>query len=133
MQRHTVEVLYRERCPFVTLAIDRVRAAIGPLSASIDIEIRVAEVSTKADALARRFRGSPSVRVDGVDVDPNASERPLGTHARGYVVEGNVESAPPTSWILDTLTQAIGQSLPPAYTLEVLRPQIGRHARRAAR
>lgn len=111
MQRHVIEVLYRERCPFVALAIERVRAAVGRLSVDIDIEVRLVRVDTMADAVARRFRGSPSVRVDGDDVDPRASSRPLGTHARGYVEEGVIERAPPESWILAALVRAFGPAI----------------------
>lgn len=99
MQRHVIEVLYRERCPFLTLAVDRVRAVVSRLSLEVDVEIRLVRVDTMADAVARRFRGSPSVCVDGVDVDPRALSRPLGTHARGYFDEGVIERAPPESWI----------------------------------
>lgn len=118
MQRHVIEVLYRERCPFVALAIERVRAVLGQLSLNVDIEIRLVRVDTMEDAVSRHFRGSPSVRVDGVDVDPRASSRPLGTHARGYVDEGIVERAPPVSWILATLTRAFGGASPPAHALQ---------------
>jgi hypothetical protein len=110
MQRHVIEVLYRERCPFVALTIERVRAAVDRLSLEIDIEIRLVRVDTMADAVTRRFRGSPTVRVDGDDVDPRASSRPLGTHGRGYVDEGVIERAPPESWISAALTRAFGRA-----------------------
>jgi hypothetical protein len=107
MRRHIIEVLYRVRCPFVALAIERVRAAVRRLSVDVDIEIRLVRVDTMTDAVARRFRGSPSVRIDGVDVDPRAGSRPLGTHARGYVEDGVVERAPPESWIAAALARVL--------------------------
>jgi hypothetical protein len=106
MRRHVIEVLYRVQCPFVTLAIERVRAVVARLSLDLDFEIRLVRIDTMADAVSRRFRGSPSVRVDGVDVDPRASSRPLGTHARRYVEAGAVDRAPPESWIGEALARA---------------------------
>lgn len=118
MRPHVIEVLYRERCPFVALAIERVRDVLGQLSLDVDIEIRLVRVDTMEDAVARRFHGSPSVRVDGVDVDPRASSRPFGTHPRGYVDEGVVDRAPPMSWILATLTRAFGSAAPPTHAFQ---------------
>jgi hypothetical protein len=106
MRRHVIEVLYRVQCPFVALAVDRVRAVVGRLSVDLDVEIRLVRIDTMADAVSRRFRGSPSVRVDGVDVDPRASSRPLGTHSRRYVEAGAVDRAPPESWIGAALSRA---------------------------
>jgi hypothetical protein len=118
MQRHVVEVLYRERCPFVALAIERVRAVIGRLSLDIDIEIRLVRVDTMGDAVTRGFRGSPSVRVDGVDVESRASLRPLGTHARGYIVDDVIERAPPESWIFAALARAASRVLDAAHAVQ---------------
>lgn len=116
MQRHVIEVLYRERCPFVAVAIERVRAVICRLSRNVDIEIRLVQVDTMEAAIARSFRGSPTVRVDGVDVEPRASSRPLGTHARGYLDGEVIERAPPETWIASSLDRAFGAALGEAPT-----------------
>jgi hypothetical protein len=43
----------------------------------LDVEVRVREVFTQAEAEELRFPGSPTIRVDGRDVDPDgASARP---------------------------------------------------------
>jgi hypothetical protein len=43
----------------------------------LDAEVRVREVRTQAEAEELRFPGSPTIRVDGRDVDPDgASARP---------------------------------------------------------
>ncbi len=68
-----IEVLYFAGCPnrdsAVTLARDVVRAL------RVDDAIREVEVTTDADAERLRFLGSPTVRVDGVDIDPEAASR----------------------------------------------------------
>ena len=41
----------------------------------LDVEIHEVEIHDEVDALRRQFLGSPSVRVDGVDIEPGAAER----------------------------------------------------------
>src|SRR6476619_5445552 len=72
MRRVVVEVFYRSGSPFVPLAIERVRAAVGRAQPEVDVEIRLVRIETSNDALSRSIRGLPSVRVDGVDVDEAA-------------------------------------------------------------
>jgi hypothetical protein len=66
-----IEVLYFAGCPnrepAVTLARDVARAL------RVDDAICEVEVATDADAERLRFLGSPTVRVDGVDIDPEAA------------------------------------------------------------
>ena len=68
-----IEVLYFEGCPNVepTVALARdVAAELG-----IAAEVRGVEVRDEADAKRLRFLGSPTVRVNGVDIDPEAVAR----------------------------------------------------------
>ena len=56
------------------------------------LELR--EIPTDADAERERFVGSPTVRVDGVDVDPNEGE-PVGLTCRVYHLrDGRVSPTP---------------------------------------
>ncbi len=68
-----IEVLYFEGCPnfepTVALARD-VAAELG-----IAAEIREVEIRDEADAKRLHFLGSPTVRVNGVDIDPEAVAR----------------------------------------------------------
>jgi hypothetical protein len=70
-----IEFLFWEGCPSHPEArqlLDDVLAEQG-----LDVDVRVREVFTQADAEALRFPGSPTIRVDGRDVDPDgASARP---------------------------------------------------------
>ena len=60
--------------------------------------MRLVLVGTTGEASERRFLGSPTVRVDGRDVEATRSTM-FGLHGRGYFVDGRVDRAPPTSWI----------------------------------
>jgi hypothetical protein len=60
-----VELLYWEGCPSYPAALADLRAALGD-----EVEIALREILTDDDAIAERFPGSPTIRVDGVDLFP---------------------------------------------------------------
>jgi hypothetical protein len=70
-----IEFLFWEGCPSHPEArqlLDDVLAERG-----LDAEVKVREVFTQDEAEQLRFPGSPTIRVDGSDVDPDgASARP---------------------------------------------------------
>jgi hypothetical protein len=68
-----VEILYFEGCPHYTDAqalVDRVSDELG-----LSLEIRLVNVFDVDAAERLRFLGSPTIRVDGRDVEPGADER----------------------------------------------------------
>jgi hypothetical protein len=99
MAKRVVEVMFTTGCPYVGLAIQRVRLAAAHKGAEIDLEIRLVRVESLRDAARRRFRGSPTVRVDGRDVEPAERSGIFGLHGRAYLTEGGVDRAPPVTWI----------------------------------
>ena len=102
MIKRSVEVLAFDGCPNVDVALDRARGAVA--SANVPAEIRLVRVQDDDEAKRLRFLGSPTVRVDGVDVDPSAEDRDdFGLQCRLYLVGGRLEGAPPTDSILSAL------------------------------
>ena len=69
----TIEVLYFEGCPNHQPTVDRVREILGRLG--LDEEVVELEIQGPEDARHLRFLGSPSVRVNGVDIEPAACTR----------------------------------------------------------
>ena len=70
-----IEFLYWEGCP----SYPEARQLLGEVLADcgVDVEIEVREVTSQDEAEALGFPGSPTIRVDGRDVDPvGASARP---------------------------------------------------------
>ena len=65
-----IEVLYFDGCPHHALTMDAVREAVARVGA--DAELREVEVRDAEDARRLRFLGSPTILVDGVDIEPNA-------------------------------------------------------------
>jgi|SRR5215467_10410870 len=67
-----IELFYVPGCPNHQAAIDKLRNALR--SAAIDAPIQ--EIAIRDDATARqlKFPGSPTIRVDGRDVEPSAPD-----------------------------------------------------------
>jgi hypothetical protein len=101
-----VDVLVFEGCPEVEATIAQARRAIA--AANADADLRVFVVRTAEDAERLRFLGSPTVRVDGVDVDLSArSRRDYGLQCRLYPLDGKLVSVPPPEeWIASALRSA---------------------------
>jgi hypothetical protein len=77
-----VELLFWEGCPSHERALSELRTAMSELSLDPD-EVVVREVDTEATAAAERFVGSPTIRIDGVDIQP-PHEEPVGLTCRVY-------------------------------------------------
>lgn len=98
-KRKKVEILYLDGCPNHSATIETVHRVASELG--IDAEILEVEVKTADDAERLRFLGSPSVLIDGVDIEPNArASRAYAFACRTY---GAGAGAPPGEWIAAAL------------------------------
>jgi hypothetical protein len=98
-----VEVLYFASCA----NYERTHRLVESTTAELGIQPRIelVEVRDEEDAVARRFLGSPTVRVDGRDIEPGADERRDFTFScRLYRNDGVVLRAPDPRWIRQALT-----------------------------
>ena len=68
-----IEVLYFEDCPNHVPTLERIRTVLR--EESCHAEIREVLVTDGEAARIWRFLGSPTVRVDGIDIEPAANER----------------------------------------------------------
>jgi hypothetical protein len=78
-----IEVLYVPNCPNHTVALERLREILSPESfqANVD-EVLVNDVAT---AQSLKFLGSPTIRVNGHDVEPQSEQAaPFGLMCRLY-------------------------------------------------
>ena len=105
-----VEVLYFSGCPNHGAAVTSVREVLDHEGISAD----VAEVEVKnADAAkALGFLGSPTIRVEGQDVEPAARKLlAFGMLCRTYVVGGLRSGVPPREWIRAAVREAKGKKM----------------------
>jgi hypothetical protein len=101
----TVEILYFSGCPNHAPAVDCVREVL----AQEETPAVMVEVEVKDAATAQRigFLGSPTIRVDGQDVEPGArAERVFGLSCRTYIDGGRRAGVPPLEWIRAAVREA---------------------------
>jgi hypothetical protein len=63
-----IEFFFWEDCPSHPQAMERLKEVMAEVG--VDAPIERIEVLTNEDAERLQFPGSPTIRVDGVDVDP---------------------------------------------------------------
>jgi hypothetical protein len=95
-----VELLYFDGCP----GHEQLLALVERLATEARAEVRIRAVDTPEAAEAERFLGSPTVRIDGRDVDPEAADRKdFGIKCRLYRDGGTQSRTPPEAWIREAL------------------------------
>lgn len=104
-----VELLKIPDCPGADIAYDRLRAVLDGLGASETI--RTVEITTEEQARRLRFPGSPTLRIDGRDVEP-ADDR-IARYAvacRLYGSGGSADNAPSAAAIRRAVYDALERS-----------------------
>jgi hypothetical protein len=93
-----IEVFYIDGCPNHQPTVDRVNQVLDDLGLTADVmNIRV--IDSKS-AVATRFLGSPTVRVNGIDLErPAQSSNHFGLMCRTYLDGSLREGVPPTELI----------------------------------
>ena len=100
-----VELLYFDGCPSYEALLPELRATLAQEGIEGEIELR--RVETIEAAERERFLGSPTVRVDGADVDPAAGEREdFGLKCRLYRSEEGMSRTPPPQLVRAALGRA---------------------------
>lgn len=101
-----VEVLYFKGCPNHLPTVKRVRETLHKMG--LDDEIREIEVDSQDRAEATAFLGSPSVRIDGVDVEPSARGiKAFGLTCRTYIEDGTRTGLPSRELISTAIAEQI--------------------------
>jgi hypothetical protein len=96
-----VEVLYFDGCP----GHERVLPTVRSLAARVGAEVALRRVETTEEAAATGFLGSPTVRVDGVDVEPGSEARTdYGLKCRLYQLPDGLSGLPTEAWISEAIT-----------------------------
>jgi hypothetical protein len=100
-----VELLYFDGCPNYIAARETVVAVAAEIEVSPNL--RLIEVKTPEAADELRFLGSPTIRVDGKDVEPGADERTQFQFAcRVYRTPAGFSGTPDPEWVRQALLSA---------------------------
>jgi hypothetical protein len=102
-----IEILYFSGCPNPYPAVDRVRLVLQQEGTHADmVEVEVKDAATVQNV---GFLGSPTIRVDGQDVEPAArAARIFGMRCRTYTDGGRRTGVPPPEWIRAAVREAKG-------------------------
>jgi hypothetical protein len=97
-----VELLYLDGCPNHEPLHQRVRDLVN--AHNLQATIETVPVGSDEEARARHFLGSPTLRVDGVDVEPDADQRTdFGMKCRLFLTAQGLRGTPPEEWVLAAL------------------------------
>ncbi|CAA9491620.1 MAG: hypothetical protein AVDCRST_MAG65-2052 [uncultured Solirubrobacteraceae bacterium] len=98
-----VELLYFDGCP----SHERLLPVVERLAGEAGAELRARRIETLEAAEAERFLGSPTLRINGVDVEPGAAARDdFGLKCRIYRSAEGQAGVPPERWIREALDRA---------------------------
>ena len=99
----TLELLYFDGCPNHQALLPHLEQLLR--GAEISAEITLRRIEDDNAAQHERFLGSPTVRVDGRDVEPGAEERhDFGLKCRLYRTPAGLRGTPPDEWIIEAMT-----------------------------
>jgi len=99
-----IEVLYFDGCPSYPTAVGQVKQVLK--EEGLDLSIESVPVETHEDALTHRFLGSPTIRVNGLDVEVQAREREdFGLKCRLYSSGQNLVGVPDTKLLKQAIRE----------------------------
>jgi len=96
-----VEILYFEGCPNHVPTVEMVEGVLK--REGIGLEVAAIEVPDIETAHTLRFLGSPSIRVNGADIEPGREADSPFFGCRTYTVAGKTVGVPPERWLVDAL------------------------------
>ena len=106
MTQPHVEVLVWDGCPSHPKALAELRAMMTELGLDPEAVV-VREVDTDDAAERERFVGSPTIRVDGRDLQPPGPDEPVGLSCRVYRLrDGRVSPTPDPEDVREALLAA---------------------------
>jgi hypothetical protein len=116
-----VEFLYWEDCPSHPEALARLRQVIADEGLEVDLDI--VRVDTEEEAERHRFPGSPTIRIDGEDLQPEGVQGRALLTCRTYRTEaGRLSPLPTTTMIRRALLM---HAVPVHATMEEARNDPG--------
>lgn len=103
-----IEILYFDGCPNHRPAVERVKAIVK--QEGVAAEISQVNVPDEATAQAVGFLGSPTIRIDGLDVEPlSRFSRKYGWMCRTYTDGGGIEGLPSRELVRAAIREALAK------------------------
>ncbi len=106
-----IELLWFEGCPNHHAAEALLREVLAEERAARHFEASIAriEVPDEASGVAVCFPGSPTIRVNGQDIEPGWEPcEDCTPRCRVYATDAGLRGVPPREWIRDAVRAAAG-------------------------
>ena len=101
----TVELLWWDGCPSYSEALDQVSRILREEGVETDVEL--IEVASDEQARRERFPGSPTIRIDGVDIVRPEETEPYSLTCRVYRLrDGRVSPMPDPEDVREAVRRA---------------------------
>lgn len=101
----TLELLYLAGCPHRDETVDLVNSVLE--AEGVPAEVQEILIGSREDSDTHSFPGSPTVRVNGQDIERIATMQfGIGFACRTYIVDGKTQGVPPRSWLEDAVRAA---------------------------
>jgi hypothetical protein len=102
-----VELLYFDGCPNHEALLPRLRELLASTKIAADVDLR--KITDDETAQRERFLGSPTIRVNGRDIEPAAERRTdYGMKCRLYRTVAGVSGQPSDEWLHVALERSTG-------------------------
>ena len=103
-----VRFLYSEACPSHDEALNRLRKVLD--EEGVDGEIEVTKVETFEEAAQQRYPGSPTILINGYDIDPIRNPKYAPTCRAYHLEDGRISPLPSVSMIRKAVRAAKRES-----------------------
>ena len=101
-----IELLYFDGCPNHAPAMEMLRETLDSLG--LEDKVHNVEIHTQAEAEAIKFVGSPSIRINGSDIEPWArTAKTFGLSCRTYVHDSHQSGIPSREMVRGALMEVI--------------------------
>ena len=98
----TVDLLYYEDCPHYKEAEEALKEVLA--EERVEARVNMVKVAKGGEAEAFGFIGSPTILINGHDVEPGMDHTsPFQGHCRIYQYKGDVSEIPPKDMIREAL------------------------------
>ncbi|MBM31456.1 MAG: DUF2703 domain-containing protein [Chloroflexi bacterium] len=99
-----ITVLYCDDCPSLNPSLDRLKKVLS--DENIKEEILLKKVESNEEAVKLKFIGSPTILINGIDIDPPENKSYFALNCRAFKKEnGKISPIPPIDMIRKLVIQ----------------------------
>jgi len=103
-----IRVLYLKECPNAGPALNLLRQGLH--AKNVKEEIEVIEIRNEEEAKKHKFLGSPTIQINGRDIEQEKRAAPTFFGCRIYESGNGYSGVPPKEMIINAIEEAIHRS-----------------------